>query len=115
MIRTRLTITVAGLAFALGLAHLSFLLASPPGWTTDKLWFTGTGLAMLAAALLNLTGRHIPGPTFSGAAIVAANLALALFFASAWPVLKGPQVIVGGLIFGVLALLALTRRPASAA
>lgn len=115
MIRTRLTIIVAALAFALGVGHLSFLLASPPGWAADKLWFAGTGLAMLAAALLNLTGRHIPGRTLSGAAIVAANLVLVLFFASAWPVLKAPQVIVGGLIFAMLALLSLARPPAAAA
>ena len=111
----RITTLLAGLALALGLGHMSFLLAGPPGWDLNRLWFAGTGLAFLLAALLNVIGRNAPGRSASGLAVTAANLIVAGFFATAWPLLKGPQVIVGGLLFAVLAVLTITRAPAVAA
>jgi hypothetical protein len=51
----------------------------------------------------NLVGRKLEGRTLSGLAIIGVNLCLVGFFAAAWPVLKGPQVIVGGVLFAALA------------
>lgn len=113
MTPARLTTVLASLALILGLGHLSLLLAAPSGWSERALWFAGTGLAIVVAAVLNLIGRHVPGRTASGLAIGACNLALAGFFAAAWPLLMGPQVVVGGLLFAVLAGLTLLRGPAT--
>jgi hypothetical protein len=88
---------------------MTFLLLGPPGWTQHKLWFLGSGLALLSAAVLNLVGRKIPGRTLSGFGIVGVNLSLAGFFAAAWPLLKGPQVLVGGALFVALAGVAIVR------
>jgi hypothetical membrane protein len=88
---------------------MSFLLVGPSGWTQNKLWFLGSGLALLSAAVLNLVGRKVPGRTLSGLAVVGINLCLVGFFAAAWPVLKGPQVLVGGALFFALAGVAISR------
>ena len=114
MIAARVTVWLASLAFALGLAHMGFLLAGPPGWSLDRLWFAGSGLAVLVAALLNLVGRNMSGRSASGVAVAATDLILAGFFAAAWPLLKGPQVIVGAVLFAALAVLAITRSRAPA-
>ncbi len=109
---TRSTIVLGGLALALGCAHMAFLLAGSPGWTEDRLWFAGSGLAILATALLNLVGRDLPGRSLSGAAMVGADLLLAGFFLSAWPLLRGPQALVGAALFlGLAAFAALRRSP----
>ncbi len=109
MTTTRLALGLAWLALLLGLVHLSLLLVAGSAWTESTLWFAGTGLAIVAAAMLNLIGRHIPGRSMSGLAIAAANAAMAAFFAAAWPLLQGPQVIVGAILFILLAGLTLLR------
>ena len=40
---------------------------------------------------------------------IAANAAMAALFAAAWPLLQGPQVIVGAILFILLAGLTLLR------
>lgn len=106
----RLTAGFSWVALLLGLVHLSLGLLAPSGWTESLLWFTGTGLAIVFAAGLNLIGRQISGRWVSGLTIVAANLVMAAFFAAAWPLLQGPQVIVGAVLFTLLAGLTLQRR-----
>lgn len=106
----RVTVILGGLAIALGCAHMAFLLAGPLGWTERRLWFAGSGLAILATALLNLVGRHVPGRSLSGAAIISADLLLAAFFLSAWPLLQGPQTLIGAALFLTLAALTALRK-----
>jgi hypothetical protein len=104
--------TTLGLAIAAGLlgaAHLALTPLLYPAWTVDSLWFVGTGLAMLMGAGANLLGADAGGG-MRRAGLVAMNLAMAAFFASAWPVLPEPQVIVGGALFAGLALAAAATR-----
>ena len=97
--------TTLGLAIAAGLLGTGHLALTPllyPGWTLDSLWFVGTGLAMLTGAGANLLGIG-EGGRVRRAGLVLINLAMAAFFASAWPVLPEPQVALGGLLFAGLA------------
>lgn len=100
--------TNLGLAIAAGLLGTGHLALTPllyPSWTIDSLWFVGTGLAMLIAAGANLLGIS-EGNRVRRAGLVVMNLSMTAFFASAWPVLPEPQVIVGGILFAGLALAA---------
>jgi hypothetical protein len=85
----------------LGIGHLALTPLLYPNWTIDSLWFVGTGLAMLFGAGANLLGITTNGRT-GRAGLVLMNLAMTAFFASAWPVLPEPQVIVGGILFAGL-------------
>ena len=85
-------------AMLLGAVHLALAPLAYKEWSLDALWFVGAGLAIIAAAAINLAG--IDRRSFVLAALV--NSALALWFAAAWLVLPGPQVIVGGLLFAGL-------------
>lgn len=103
--RTALTM-LAGL---LGTAHLALTPLVYASWTIDALWFVGTGMAMVIAAAANVFAGKIPevGVRMSLAAI---NVAMSGFFAAAWLVLPGPQVILGGLLFLGLALCGIPSR-----
>ena len=93
---------LAGLALALGLLHLG-LSALSWRWSLDALWFAGSGLAIVVAALINLVMiRAEQIDRVQKAVWVIANLALTGFFGLAWLILKEPQVIIGGLVFALL-------------
>ncbi|HZG09282.1 MAG TPA: hypothetical protein VEZ70_09925 [Allosphingosinicella sp.] len=97
--------TTLGLAIAAGLLGTGHLALTPllyTGWTIDSLWFVGTGLAMLIGAGANLLAVG-GGNRMRRAGLLSINLAMAAFFASAWPVLPEPQVVVGGVLFAALA------------
>ena len=85
-------------AMLLGAVHLALAPLAYREWSLDALWFVGAGLAIIAGAAINLAG--IDRRSFVVAALV--NSALALWFAAAWLVLPGPQVIIGGLVFAGL-------------
>ena len=94
-----ITRRLAVAAMLLGAVHLALAPLAYREWSLDALWFVGAGLAIIAAAAINLV---VPARrAFVLAALV--NSALALWFAAAWLVLPGPQVIVGGLVFAGLA------------
>jgi hypothetical protein len=95
---------LTGLAMALGLVHLGLsALTSVRAWGLDTLWFAGSGLAILVAALMNIIMiRATQIDRVQSAVWLVANLALTGFFGLAWLLLKEPQVIVGGLVFALL-------------
>jgi hypothetical protein len=91
---------VAGL---LGLAHLALTALIYTSWTADALWFVGTGLAIVIAAAANIAAINaLDHPSRLIMAII--NVMMIGFFAAAWSVLPGPQVIVGGILFAGLAV-----------
>jgi len=88
-------LSVAGL---LGAAHIALTPLAYASWTLDALWFLGSGFAIVIASAANVVGLASPAPRSAGA-LLAINLMMAGFFAAAWSVLPGPQVIVGGVVF----------------
>lgn len=97
----RTTLMLAVAAGLLGIGHLALTPLLYQNWTIDSLWFVGTGLAMLFGAGANLLGITTSG-RIGRAGLVLMNMAMTVFFASAWPVLPEPQVIVGGALFAGL-------------
>lgn len=97
---------LAILAGLLGVVHLTLTPLVYANWTIDALWYVGTGMAMVVAAAANVIADKAPvlGVRVSMAAI---NIAMSGFFAAAWLVLPGPQVIIGGPLFLSLALCSL--------
>lgn len=97
----------------LGLVHIALTPLAYPDWTIEALWFVGSGLAIVMAAAAN-------GLAFQSSAVgrrwiaTTMNLAMVCFFAAAWPVLPGPQVIVGGVLFVCLAICALAAQATKA-
>ena len=99
----RTTLVLAIAAGLLGTGHLALTPLIYPDWTIEGLWFVGTGLAMLLGAGANALGIGVGEPA-RRAGLFLMNTAMTAFFASAWPVLPEPQVIVGGALFAGLAL-----------
>jgi hypothetical protein len=108
----RTTLALASAAGLLGTGHLALTPLLYPGWTIGSLWFVGTGLAMLTGAGANLLGLGAED-RMRRTCVVVLNLAMTAFFASAWPVLPEPQVIVGGMLFAGLTVVALSGNFAS--
>jgi hypothetical protein len=109
MIAARAVTVFSVCAGLLGFAHLALTPLAHPEWSLEALWFAGTGLAIVVVAIFNWAGRSLPERS-AALALVAANLAMTAFFAAAWTVLPGPQVIAGGAIFAGLALCTVIRR-----
>lgn len=101
---------LAMLAGLLGTVHLALTPLAYASWTIDALWFVGTGLAMVIAAVANVIAGKIPGLGVR-LSVAIINIAMSGFFAAAWLVLPGPQVIIGGLLFLSLALCGIRNRP----
>lgn len=98
MTQRRATFFLASAAGLLGLAHLALTALIYANWTPDALWFVGTGFAIVISAAANLA--TINSLDRAGRLIMATvNIMMTGFFAAAWSVLPGPQVIVGGLLF----------------
>lgn len=101
-----LAMVLAMIGGLLGLVHIAFTPLVYADWTIEALWFVGSGLAILVAATANFVGfesRRMGSQWI----LAAMNLAMVCFFAAAWLVLPGPQVIVGGLLFLGLAICSL--------
>lgn len=90
----------------LGLVHIALAPLAYSNWTIEALWFVGSGLAIVVAAAANFVGFRSWGAGGQWI-LLAINLAMSGFFAAAWLVLPGPQVIVGGLLFLGLAICSL--------
>ncbi|HMS20040.1 hypothetical protein [uncultured Sphingorhabdus sp.] len=103
MTQRRVTLILASATGLLGLAHLALSMAIYPNWTVDALWFVGTGFAIVIGAAANLITAN-PVNRAGQYAKLLINLMMTGFFAAAWIVLPGPQVILGGLLFAGLAL-----------
>lgn len=106
----RWTTGLAWTAGLLGTVHIALTPLEHPQWSLASLWFLGSGLAMVVAALANGLGTSSTGRR-TCALLAGINLAMAAFFAAAWTVLPAPQVIVGGMVFGALAVCAVLRQP----
>ncbi|MDM7955162.1 hypothetical protein [Blastomonas sp.] len=109
MTARRLNWTFLSVAGLLGAAHISLTPLAYASWTLDALWFLGSGFAIVIASAANAVGLTSPDPR-NAWAMLAINLMMAGFFAAAWSVLPGPQVIVGGAVFLGLAGCTLARR-----
>lgn len=112
MTTRRVTWIFAALAVLLGSGHLA-ITASYGKWGLDVLWFALSGVAFVLAGLLNMVVLRAPaGDPVARAIAVGANLAMTGVFVAAWPLLKGPQVIAGGLFFAALTVLSVRPKPA---
>lgn len=96
---TRATRVWAIISMLLGLVHLGMAPLVYRSWTLDALWFVGTGLAIVIAGAANVVDARS-----RRVLLTVSNLACSSFFAAAWPILKGPQVIIGALVFLSLAV-----------
>ncbi len=93
----------SGAALLLGVGHCALAVLAP-AFTVDALWFLGTGLAFVILAIVNLCLHHIRETAWT-IVLGGLNLGIAAFFASAWTLLPQPQVMVGGVLFGAMAML----------
>ena len=101
-----ITLALSVAAIGLGIVHLALALLAFGEWSLDALWFVGAGLAIVAGAAINLVA-----PTGRGRFVaLTVDAALTLWFAAAWSVLPGPQVVIGGLLFAGLAVCAVLDR-----
>ncbi len=105
----RMRTALAMLVGLLGTVHLALTPLAYASWTIDALWFVGTGMAMVIAAAANVIAGKTPGLGVR-MSLAAINIAMSGFFAAAWLVLPGPQVIIGGLLFLSLALCGIPSR-----
>ena len=102
MNQRKVTYVLAVAAGMLGLSHLALTGFIYAEWTTDALWFVGTGFAIVVGAAANIAAINaLDRPSRLIMAIT--NAMMTGFFVAAWAVLPGPQVIVGGLLFAGLA------------
>lgn len=109
-----LAMVLAVVGGLLGLVHIALTPLAYAEWTIEALWFLGSGLAIVVAALANFVG-FLSGGVRGQWIFTAINIAMGCFFAAAWLVLPGPQVIVGGLLFLSLALCSLAAPPGTKA
>lgn len=100
---------LAMLVGLLGTIHLALTPLVYASWTINALWFVGTGMAMVIAAVANVIAGKTPEPGVR-MCLAALNVAMSGFFAAAWLVLPAPQVILGGLLFLGLALCGIPSR-----
>ncbi|MCZ8085950.1 hypothetical protein [Brevundimonas sp.] len=113
MIRKAVWVLVSS-GLLLGLLHLILTLPIYGRLSLEALWFAGSGLAVVCCALMNVVALR-GGTSSNRWAIVLANLLVAGFFATAWPLLPSPQVAAGFMIFATLAAVSAWScgRPAS--
>ena len=93
---------LASLGLLLGVLHLTLTLPMYGRLSLEALWFAGSGLAVICCALMNIVALRNSAP-LTRWAVVTMNLLTSGFFAAAWPLLPGPQVAVGFVIFITLA------------
>ena len=88
--------TLGVLALLLGMAHIVYGLVVLKTYNLDLVWFIGAGLAMIFAALTNLS------PSASLKMRLFQNAVMTLYTLLILGVLIAPQVILGALLFGGL-------------
>jgi hypothetical protein len=89
--------TVSCLIILLGLIHISF--AFPLHADTGTLWFTGAGMAIVFAGLLNIVALDKGGSKFTKVMALSVNVFCCAGFCIALTILNQPQVYVGIIIF----------------
>lgn len=103
MTRRKITFVLAVVAVLLGVAHLALSVLIYAKWTTEALWFVGTGFAIVIGAAANIATINVLDRP-SRSIMTITNAMMTGFFVAAWLVLPGPQVIVGGILFAGLAV-----------
>ena len=93
---------LATLGLLLGVLHVTLTLPIYGRLSLEALWFAGSGLAVVCCALMNVVALRSSALS-NRWAVVVANLLIVCFFAAAWPLLPGPQVAAGFMIFMILA------------
>jgi hypothetical protein len=83
----------------LGIVHTALTPVSYPGLSAETLWFAGTGVMLIALALLNMSIRHAPirSLVFGSIIVNAAAFVLAVLAAS---VIRQPQALLLVLFLG---------------
>jgi len=97
---------LTAVALLLSAAYLALAAASArAGWGLPVLWFAGSGFALLLAGLLNVAALRggAGDPAVRGAWLLG-NASMAGFFSLAWSLVKEPQVAIGLVAFGLLAV-----------
>jgi hypothetical protein len=79
--------------------HVSF--AFPFQMNEGTLWFTGAGMAIIFAGLLNYVAIDRNGSKFTKAVAVLVNAFTCGMFLFALPILGEPQVYIGIIIFAI--------------
>lgn len=106
----RLEWILALIAALLGGLHVGLTALLYPRASIEALWFAGTGLDIVAVAAMNIVALRA-GDRSSPILLLAANTAMACFFAAAWPLLNAPQVAVGFMLFTGLTLCGALKLP----
>ncbi len=107
---------LAGVALTLGLVHLGLAALASGNWNAQSLWFAGSGLAIVIAALFNVAMIRADAVNRLQKSLwFLVNFLTTVFFAAAWPVLRQPQVIVGGAVFALLCVAVLAAPGPSSA
>lgn len=91
------------IALLLGVVHTALGVAAA-SLTVETLWFTGSGLAIICAALSNLL-QPIEFSKAHTILVEAQNVLLTGFFAAAWLIMPLPQVAIGFAMFFALTIL----------
>ncbi|WP_373487679.1 hypothetical protein [Blastomonas sp.] len=103
-----LAVALAIIGVLLGGVHIALTPLAYADWTIDALWFVGTGLAIVLAAAANFVRFQSSGVS-SRLILATMNLAMGCYFAAAWLVLPGPQVVIGGVLFFALTICSLAN------
>ena len=92
MILRRLHMIATSVIALLGVAHVALTPVFHPGLGEAAMWFAGSGLALLLAALLNV--QALRAPRTASTTAIAGNVAATAFFALLVVVVPEPQVAV---------------------
>jgi hypothetical protein len=104
----RLEWLLASIAGLVGILHVAFTAVLYQHPSLEALCFAGTGLGIMAAAVVNMVGLRASDRS-SPRLIFFTNAAMVSFFASAWALMKAPQVALGIAVFAGLAICSALR------
>jgi hypothetical protein len=104
----RLEWLLASIAGLVGILHVALTAVLYQHPSLEALWFAGTGLGIIAVAAVNIVGLRASDRSSLGI-VFAANAAMVSFFASAWALMKAPQVALGIAVFAGLAICSALR------
>lgn len=88
---------ISSIIVLLGIVHIGF--AFPLHMNAETLWFTGAGMAIIFAGLLNFVALERSGSKFSKGIALIVNALMCGLFCLAIPILNEPQVYVGVAVF----------------
>lgn len=104
----RLERLLAILAGLLGILHVALTAVLYQHPSLEALWFAGTGLGIIAVALVNIVALGASNRSSTGIVFVT-NTVMIAFFACVWASMKAPQVALGFGLFAGLAVCSALR------